>query len=204
MADQRISELTELTSLAAMDVIPVVDASDLTTKKVKWSTITPSFAPMDASQNVTVAGFITGKKCGAFASLLTHGVDTSITNNGVYVPIEGSFSNNPMHEFSLQVDPAIQYDGTLTQYFEIDWYATVAANINSTTLHFGVKKNGVLIDSSVMGIFCKTSGEMYFTAGTCVVSLATNDKIQLVVTSDKNSTLATVYHYTTTIKEFFD
>jgi len=48
------------------------------------------------------------------------------------------------------------------------------------------------------------AGEPYSFSGTCVVELATDDEIQLVVTSDGNGDVITFDNFTTTINEFFD
>ena len=55
-----------------------------------------------------------------------------------------------------------------------------------------------------MSTFCKNVGELYNLSGTTVVELATNDKIQLVVTSDGSGDIITFNNFTTTINEFFD
>jgi len=109
-----------------------------------------------------------------------------------------------LEDFFTVADPEIQYKGTKTKYFEIDWHATVAADNNSTTIVCGIKKNGTLLTSSRMGTLCKTANEMYNLSGTVVVELTTDDKIQLVATSDGNGDVLTFYFFTTTIREFFD
>lgn len=158
---------------------------------------------IDKYGDAYATGYFNSKKCGVFA-YLTADAATTITTAGTYYPIAGTFTNDPLEDFVTVADPAIQYKGTKTQYFEIDWHATVAADQNSTTIVCGIKKNGTLLTSSRMGTLCKTANEMYNISGTVVVELTTDDKIQLVVTSDGNGDILTFHFYTTTIREFFD
>ena len=141
-------------------------------------------------------------KRGVFATI-TSEAETTVTTAGTYYPIAGTFSNNPMEEFQLTADPAVQYTGGATIFFEIDWHATVFADDSGRTVHFGIKKNGTLVDSSVMGTFLKTFDEAQALSGTCVIELSTDDKIQLVLTSDADGDKITAKHYTTTIQPFF-
>jgi len=72
-----------------------------------------------ANDDINSNGYITGKKSGVYA-YLSASADTVIISAGTYYPISGSFINTPINNFSLVADPAIKYDGALTQYFEID------------------------------------------------------------------------------------
>ena len=137
---------------------------------------------------------------GVFAAL-TASADTTITTGGTYYPILGTFSNDPISGFELVVDPAIQYKGTNTHYFEIDYHASVKATGNNRSISLGIKKNGVLVDASVMKGYAKTLAENIIISGTSVVQLETDDKIQLVCTCDASETL-TFDSYTTTIRPF--
>lgn len=150
-------------------------------------------------------GTLTGKKIGIFASL-DASADTTVTTAGTYYPIAGTFNNDPVEGFAAATvhTPGIKYTESLTQYFEIDWHASFSADGAGTTVMFGVKKNGSLIASSVMGQFCKNLGQLYALSGTTVVSLAEDDEIQLVLTSDSDGDVITMDNYTTTISEFFD
>lgn len=156
-------------------------------------------------ESITGSGYITGKKSGIFAYLIAP-TNTTIVVAGTYYPILGTFTNDPFQDFAAGTvyTPSIKYSGSLTQYFEIDWHATLKANNAATTVTFGIKKNGVLVASSIMSALCKTAGEEYPLSGTCVIELETDDEIQLVVSSDGAGDIITVEHYTTTISEFFD
>jgi len=160
---------------------------------------------LDVVGNISATGYITGLKCGAFASL-DSSANTTITTSGTYYPILGTFTNDPLEQFDAATTytPGIKHTGTKTQYFEIDWHATLSADVANTTTHLGVKKNGVLVSPSVMAQFCKNANQEYAISGTVVVELAENDEIQLVVSSDGSGDVITFDHYTTTITEFFD
>jgi hypothetical protein len=106
-------------------------------------------------------------KIGVFASLDSL-ANTTVTMAGIYYAINGTFSNSPTNSFSIIADPAIQYIDTKTRYFEIDWHSTVSANLNGTTVHIGIKKNGVFVDTSKMGTFLKTANESQSLSGTTV------------------------------------
>ena len=155
--------------------------------------------------NLAVEGFVTGKKVGVFASLSAP-TDTTITVADTYYPIAGTFSNDPLEGFvgATAYPPGIKYNESMTQYFEIDWHATVIPDSNTTTVHFAIKKNGVLVTSSIMGSLLKNNGQPYNLSGTCVIEMSTGDEIQLVVTADGNGDVLTIQHYTTSITEFFD
>ena len=56
---------------------------------------------------------------------------------------------------------------------------------------------------SVDGTYLKTADEPQHISGTCVMSLAQNDKVQLVVMSDDDASTVKFYHYQVTIKPFF-
>ena len=159
--------------------------------------------PISANNTLSLDGkYVTGKKCGVFAHLPTP-ANTTVTTADTYYPIQGNFTNSPMEDFSLATDK-LQYDGTKTQYFEIDWHATVAADDASTQINIGIKVNGTLCDSSVMGTYLKNAGQFYAISGTSVCELSTGDTVQLVLTTDGDGDVITVQHFTTTLSEFFD
>lgn len=142
------------------------------------------------------------QKCGASAHITTPAA-TTVTSAGTYYPILGTFSNPNLEQFEVVADPAIKYTGPDTMDFEVDWHATISCNNASRHVTIAIKKNADVQTSSVMGTTLKTAGDKYALSGTCVVSLTTNDKIQLVLTSDNNGDEMTAHYFTTTIKPFF-
>jgi hypothetical protein len=155
------------------------------------------------SGDVTATGYVQGVKTGVFAYLTAPAV-TTVTTSGTYYPIAGTFANSPIENFTTVADPAIKYIGTLTQYMEVDWHAAVGSTSNGVTVTVGIKKTGNLETSSLMAFYCKTGGEVYQMSGTTVISMATNDTVQLVLTANADTEGITVSHFTTTIREFFD
>ena len=155
----------------------------------------------DANEvKASVNKIYTVNNIGVFAHLVTP-AGTSVTEAGVYVPIEGMFENDPSEGFTAVATPAIRYDGANTLYFEIDAHATVKSSASSTTITAGIKKNGTLVVSTVMSIFAKTATEACNFSGTSVIELEEDDEVQLVVTADKVATI-TFDNITATIRPF--
>lgn len=162
-------------------------------------------SPKTAGDNIETTGYISGKKSGVFAYLGT-ATTTTCTLADTWYSINGTFTNSVIENFSVAtvVTPGIKYDGTKTQFFEIDYHATISADENSTTVHLGVKKNGTIDTGSIMGAYSKEDDELKSISGTCVLELSQNDEIQLVVMADDDGDVINIVHYTTTINEFFD
>lgn len=159
---------------------------------------------LDIVGNIQATGYITGMKCGAAGYLATPRSITVATASTYYpiggftVPVAENFSTGSTYPDGLK------YDGTKTQYFAIDFSATVEANVNTTTVKIAVQKNGTNVAMSLMGVFCKNSAQLYNLSGTCVLELSQNDEVQFVLTSDDNGDIITVDYFTAKINEFFD
>jgi hypothetical protein len=163
---------------------------------------TPTKA-LDVIGEIAATGSVTGEKNGVFAYLISS-APTTITTAGTYYPILGTFTNSPSDNFTAVASPAIRYDGNTTQYFKIEWCAAISSEDGGRTVNIAIKKNGNLLSSSIMGQYCKTGAEIFNIAGICVVELAKNDEIQLVVTSSTNLDVVTLHNFTTAMGEFFD
>jgi hypothetical protein len=153
-----------------------------------------------------MAGFTndSGIKQGVFAYLSAAAV-TTVTTGNTFVPILGTFVNNPMENFGISGD-AIQYLGTETKEFEIDWHTSFSSQDAGRTAHFGVAINGETLATtspSTMGTYIKYAGEIVPLSGTDVVELSYGDTIQLQLTSDTDADEVTVAHFTTSIAKFF-
>ena len=215
MANKRTYQLDEETTITDDMSIIIDDSSFAETKRVKVSTLVSAilagqdFVPYSGAtefvdlgaQALKTTGYIYGKKSGAYA-YLTAKDDTTITTAATYYPIEGVFNNDLMEDFSLTASPGIQYDGTLDQYFEIDWHATFSIDAISTAT-FAIYRNSNLVDGSEMSAYANVAEEKYNVSGTCVVLLSNADEIQLMVTSDGSGDVVSVYNFTTTIRTFF-
>ena len=135
---------------------------------------------------------------GVFASLDTLD-STAIATAGTYYPIEGDFTNSPMVGFGVGTS-SINYTGTETRSFEIDWHSTVHKLTGNSTILIGLKKNTTVDDRSIMGTLVTTVALQM--SGTAVVQLSTGDSITLVVTSDSSTDTIAVDYFTTTIRPF--
>lgn len=142
-----------------------------------------------------------GGTAGVFAALSAE-EETTITEGGTYQPLMGTYTNTPIVGFEVVATPGIKYTGTETKYFEIDWCAACSGDSNSMTVHYAIKKNGTLVDASVMGTFLKTADQVQSLSGTAVVELATDDEVQIVLTADATADKINTVHYTTTIRQF--
>ena len=140
---------------------------------------------------------------GLFAAL-TEATRTEIYEVGTYVYINGIFSNSPNvgFEFVSDPEPAIKYTGDTPFYFKIDASATVSSNKNSTELRCAIKKNGTLVNESIMTAFLKNNGEKYNLSGTSVVYLEKDDTIQMVTTCTSEAQNIMFYNLTATIFPF--
>jgi hypothetical protein len=143
-------------------------------------------------------------KAGVYA-YLTSAATTTVTTGGTFVPISGTFNNDPFEGFHFGAT-AIVYDGAPC-YFKIDWHATVESQDAGRTVHGGISINGETITTaspSVMGIFCKYAAEALSLSGTRVIHLNSGDTIQLQLTSSTDADQVTLNHFTTIIKRFFN
>jgi hypothetical protein len=142
-------------------------------------------------------------KIGVFASLDT----TANTTVTTYYPIQGTFTNNPMDNFSVTADPAIQYDNEEGLQCEVDWHAEIQGDANGINVHVGLMINTgggfAIVTESLMGTYLKTANEPQCLSGTSVISLKQGYKIQLVLTSDTDGDVITVHNFTTTIRRFY-
>lgn len=142
---------------------------------------------------------------GVFAALDVP-ASTTITTAGTYYPISGVFLNSPLANFKVVDDPGIKFvgvgcDGCM--WMEIDWHATVQTDDNETTVQIGIKKNELLLETSIMGTFLKVKDEAQALSGTCVLDLKSGDVIQLAITSDDDGGVITLNNFTTSIRTFF-
>lgn len=154
---------------------------------------------IEATADAVAAGY---HQRGVFA-YLTAPAATTVVTAGTYYPINGPFTNNPIKAFTIVADPAIQYTNSTTMHFEIDIHASISGDANGITASVALRRNSVLVPSSVMGTFLKISNELQAISCTCVVELAVGDKIQLVVSADHDGDVITFANFTTTIRPFF-
>ena len=138
---------------------------------------------------------------GLFASL-DAADDTTCTDAGTYYPIEGTFTNAFATDFAGIAGPpaGIEYQGTITKAFEIDWHASVKIAAGSSTLTVGVGVDGTVDTTSEMSTIAVTTATQM--SGTLVVELETDEVVTLYIKSDGAGDVVTVDHFTTTIRPF--
>lgn len=125
---------------------------------------------------------------------------TTVTTSGAYVPIAGTFTND-LTNFIFDTDH-IEYSGAVTQKFEIKWNASFSCETASRTVKITVKVNSTEYDDQAMQIFGKNAGQIYSVSGILVVSLETDDEIQLIATADADDETLTFESFTTSINRF--
>ncbi|MCP4665186.1 MAG: hypothetical protein GY849_02375 [Deltaproteobacteria bacterium] len=225
-----ISDLTgmdyygEIGEIIAISDTPTEDMRKAMVSKLgaKWGIDTAAFSSSDSSpfgrddetstikplldgDNIETTGYISGKKSGVFAYLSAN-ANTTCTLADTWYPISGTFTNPVLENFGAAtvVTPGIKYNGTKTQFFEIDYHATISADNNGIITKVGIKKNGTIEDGSVMATFLRTLDRFQCVSGTCVIELEEDDEIQLVIQANNSGDILTVEYFTTTISEFFD
>jgi hypothetical protein len=151
-------------------------------------------------------GYITGLRVGA-SGYLTAQTNTTITEAGTFQPILGAFTVTTAQKFSdasAGGTTILQYDGTKTQFFEIDWHCLASANLNTTATSITVAKNGSPLSGYITGSFMKNADQEYSSGGTSILELAKGDTIQFVVTTDGAGDVVTFDKIVASITEFFD
>lgn len=153
--------------------------------------------------NISAGGYITGKKSGVFVYALDQ--DTIIAVADTWTVTGGTKTIPVIEDFSAAITytPGVKFDGTLTQFFKIDWAVAYSIDSPRSTIHFSVFKNGVIIPGSEMQTYGANINQAYNLSGHAVVELTAGDEIQLLVESDTTGTL-TLLHETTTINQFFN
>lgn len=131
---------------------------------------------------------------------LSASATTTTTAATTWYPIQGTFVNDFVN-FELDTDK-IKYIGTNSYKFEIDWSIKLASDTANTTLNVTVAINGTPTEETKMGLFLKTAGDAYTFSGTQVITLDTNDTVQLIVQSDKSGAVLTVGQLVTTLNKF--
>lgn len=221
MANKRIYQLDEETTVTDDMTLLIDDASFAESKRVKVSTL---LAPVVASgnyvpysgateevnlgaQDLTTTGYINWKKSGVYAYLGTE-THTTTTTAGTYYPVAGTFINAPIENFTAVDTPGIRYDGTPSQYFEIDWHCTFEVDTASKTVTVGVAINETVIVASTQSMYCRYANDSAHSSvhlsGTYVVELATNDEVQLVVASDYDGLTVSFDTFNVSIRPFFN
>ena len=216
MADKRTYQLDEETTITDDMTLLIDDASFAESKRVKVSTLlaavvaSGNYVPYSGAtekvnlgaQDLTTTGYINWKKSGVFAYLPTE-TDTTTTAAATYYPVAGTFTNAPVENFTAVDTPGIRYNGTPSQFFEIDWHCTFEVDNASKTVTVGVAINETVVAASTQSMFCRYANDSVHLSGTYVVELATNDEVQLVVASDYDGLIVSFDTFNVSIRPFF-
>lgn len=128
---------------------------------------------------------------------------TTCTSADTWYAIQGTFTNSPMEGFIFDTDHITYKNGT--QYFEINYNASVQSNNAGSTVHFNVWVNdAIVIEAAKMGTFLKFANEPIPVSGCIVLELSIDDEVKLVLESDNAGDVITINHYTTKIRPFFN
>lgn len=149
--------------------------------------------------DVIASGYITGKESGVFAYLPEPSVNT-IVEAGTFQAITGTFTNNPIEDFTLVTDK-IRYDGYKTQDYVVHGSVNVKADAPLTEVKIGIKINDGTPVTRTVHLF---TADEYIPASSLVVAeLTKNDTVQLVITSDGTNDEITVGSMSVSINQFF-
>ena len=153
------------------------------------------------SGDFTAEGYVTGKKSGTYAYLVTNDTTEIVTADSLHF-IQGVFANSPVEDFEIS-EGNLVFTGTDTAYYEILYFANLSSSIANTTPEIAVVNDDSIYTPQSMGNFLKNADQTYLIAGNLVLELAYADTIRLEIEADKTCELD-FKHFTTSIKEFFD
>jgi len=155
--------------------------------------------------DIEANGYITGKRCGAFAYLQSP-ESTVITTPGDFYGIKGVFVNSPINDFEVVVgvDATIRYLGTKKQYFLVHGQGSAASDKATNTISVGSKVNGVLQEPGLMCTLIKNVNELYSIGAFLVVELERGDELQIVCCASVAGTTLSFERVTLLVTDFFD
>lgn len=169
MSDLKISQLSALTTPVSNDLIPIVDTSTTTTKKITYENLLKF--PMGEISYFDTTGTLTAiaAQSNGSTNMVKVAPTTTLTSDSF------EFDNGGADNGRLR------YTGTDTKMFHVACtisFAPVAAN---DVFVFGVAKDGTVIASSKVLNKVATGGDTQSTAMHVMVSLATNEYLELYV-----------------------
>ena len=124
---------------------------------------------------------------------------TTTTASGTYYFLKGSFTNNEAVNFGLTGD-TLQYQGVEDISVTIYYTCTFGVGQVNTELYTAVSVNDVLQSQSEMVRTISGTSDRGSWAGMARITLSTNDKIKLIVKTNKAGGTATAYKFATIIQ----
>lgn len=143
-------------------------------------------------------------KIGSYGYIATP-IALKTTNAGQWYPIDMiAFTNSPIEQFAYDsTSKDIIYIGKEPLYFNINYYASITSDTNSTQVFMGVGDGTGAYNTSAMETFIKTAGEVYNISGTYVIQLSKGQGFKLYVKSNQAGATITISTCTGLIKKFF-
>ena len=186
---------TNVLNVAANTVLIATNTLDIAANDVLIATNTVNISARD--------GLVTdiNEKVGLMSFLSTPS-NTTCTTSGAWYPVAGVFSNKVMSGF---VQTGIVYTCTsaITNWYKIDWAATLATDSASTTVHIGILKAGDVDYCCIQATLCKTATEEYVISGSTSFKLTSGDEINLEVSTDGDEDVLTFEHATMVVSKLF-
>jgi len=148
--------------------------------------------------NLTADGYLTGKKSGVYSY-----VDTTISIVTVdSLHLVSVFENsNPLQDFKLVGDTLV-YTGS-KQYFEGLYFASISADVDSTTISLAIESGDSVYSDQKMLNFSQYSGQSNIISGNLVFEVDQYDTLYIRAEADSVCSLD-FKKLTISIKEFFD
>ena len=140
-----------------------------------------------------------GSRLAAF--IIAPGSTNTIVTAGAYQPLDGTWSNRCVHDFTYSASNII-YTGSTKKAFEIDWQASVSGDSLNVKAFVAVAINDTLCPMSIQQSETKDANVVSSFGGTCVLDLASNDVVQIQTTSDGTGDELYFVTFSTTIREF--
>lgn len=124
------------------------------------------------------------EKSNVFGTLNTS-TDTETTLASTWYPIAGAFTNDPIENFTLNVDK-IKYSGLETRIFKVIVSVSASSDTVNTNTYIGIGVNGNDPATRMQaGIVLKLAADKSSWMVMGEVILETDDEIQLMVLSDQ-------------------
>lgn len=116
---------------------------------------------------------------------------TTVTTAGTFYLLQGTTTAIDTTLFTHSSPGRLTYTGTVTKTFFVTAMLSVTSSVNNLIIKIRIAKNGTTIAGSEQQYFKTTSTDVKPVSTQYVVTLATNDYVELYVTSDVNGSTET-------------
>jgi hypothetical protein len=125
---------------------------------------------------------------------------TDIVTQGVAIKIAGTTTAASINQRFTHSNNRATYVGALTRAFKVSAVASVTSATANKQIGFYVAKNGAVLPDSEMYVTTNANNRAESVAVQTIVSLATNDYIEIYVENDTDNTDVTVTYLNTIIE----